>query len=150
MLSHSSAIQRRCARITKDIIYFFTYPAMSKICNNKVCTGFCSMQCHCLRVRNWPGAQCIPAELWDRHVFPLQLSPFIVSKSRYSHNSLCAWEKNIGGPLWTNPLLRSCLWFSLLKWLRGFGHQFLPGFQLFKIQAIIYNIWWVTCGNTHL
>lgn len=96
------------------------------------------MQCHWLQFRNWLGAQYIPAGLWDRHLFPLQLSLFIVFQSWqvFSQESSCL-AKNSGRPLRTDPLVTSCLWFSSLKWVREFGYQFLLGFQILKNE--VYN-----------
>lgn len=78
-LSYSAA-QSRHAEITHDRIYILPTLLCLKIFKYKVCTGFFSMQCHWLQCRNWFRAQPIPAELWDRHLFPLQLSLFIVFK----------------------------------------------------------------------
>lgn len=71
-----------------------------KIFEHKVCTGFFFMQCHWLQHRNWFRAQYIPAELWGRRLFPLQLSLFIVFKSwQVSPQQSSCLAKNVGRPL---------------------------------------------------
>lgn len=147
-LSHS-AVQSSHAEITKDRIYILPTLPCLKIFKYKICTGFFSVQCHWLQCRRWFRARYIPAEFWDRHLFPLQLSLFIVFKCwQVSPQQSSCLAKNVGRPLLCH-LLRTCLWFSSLKQVGGFGHQFLLGFWLLRIQTVINSIWGVTCNNMH-
>ena len=150
IISHSSAIQRRSAKITKDRIYFLPTLQCLKIFKERVCSGFCPVQCHWLQFRNWLAAQYIPAELRDRHLFRLRLSLFIVFKSWqvFSRQALCL-GKNISRPLLCRSFTQELLVILITEMGKGVWTLVPAGIPVTP-NAVCNNSWWVTCGNMHL